>query len=117
MKKKETKVTEIEVTEENFNEKVLKQSEKIPVVADFWAEWCLPCVMLSPTLEKLAREYQGKFILAKINVDENKKLAEKFEVMSIPSVKMFKNGKITNEFTGNQPESMIKEWLDNNLKK
>jgi putative thioredoxin len=112
MKKKET---EIEITEKNFNEKVIKQSKKIPVVVDFWAEWCMPCVMLGPLLGKLAEEYKGKFILAKINVDENPQLAEKFEVMSIPSVKMFKNGEITNEFTGNQPESTIKEWLDSNL--
>ncbi|MEM4270708.1 MAG: thioredoxin [Candidatus Pacearchaeota archaeon] len=106
---------EVEVTEKNFNEKVIKQSEKIPVVADFWAEWCMPCVMLSPTLSRLAEEYKGKFILAKVNVDENKNLAEKFEVASIPSVKMFKKGKVISSFVGNRPENMIKEWLDSNL--
>jgi putative thioredoxin len=106
---------EVEVTEKNFNETVIKKSEKVPVVVDFWAEWCMPCVMLSPSLEKVAREYNGKFILAKINVDENQKLAEKYNVMSIPSVKLFKKGKITNEFVGNQSESMIKEWLDKSL--
>jgi len=112
MKKKEI---EVEVTEKNFNEKVNKQSEKIPVVVDFWAEWCMPCVMLSPILEKIAKEYKRKFILAKINVDENPGLSEKFNVMSIPSVKLFKNGKVASEFTGNQPESVIKDWLGSNL--
>lgn len=109
------KEVEVEVTEKNFNEVVIKQSEKVSVLVDFWAEWCMPCVMLSPSLEKVAREYNGKFILAKINVDENPKLSEKYNVMSIPSVKLFKKGKITNEFVGNQSESMIKEWLDKSL--
>jgi putative thioredoxin len=109
------KEIEIEVTEKSFNDKVIKQSKKVPVLVDFWAEWCMPCVMLSPSLEKVAKEYKGKFILAKINVDENPKLSEKYKVMSIPSVKLFKNGKIVHEFTGNLPESSIKEWLDVSL--
>ena len=105
----------IEITEKNFDEKVIEQSQKVPVVADFFAEWCMPCVMLGPVLGKVAKDYKGKFILAKINVEENKKLAEKYRVMSIPSVKLFKNGEIVDSFAGNLPESAIKEWIDKNL--
>ena len=108
--------TEIEVNDSNFQEKVIEQSAKIPVVVDFWAQWCMPCLVLSPTLERLAKEYDGKFILAKANVDETKVAAQKYEIMSIPNVKMFKNGKIVDEFVGSLPEPMVKEWLNKNIK-
>ena len=107
---------EIEVNEENFESEVIEKSKKVPVVVDFWAVWCMPCVMLGPTLEKLAKEYNGKFILAKLNVDENRNISQKYGIMSIPSVKMFKNGKVVDEFVGALPEPMVKEWLDRNLK-
>ncbi|MBU5575086.1 MAG: thioredoxin [Candidatus Aenigmatarchaeota archaeon] len=107
---------EIEVTDENFNEKVIEQSKKIPILADFYADWCGPCNLLKPILEKIAKEYKGKFILAKINIDKCILTTEKYNIMSVPSVKLFKNGKIINEFIGLMPEEKIKEWLNKNLR-
>jgi len=109
--------TEIEVDDNNFEELVIEQSKKIPVVVDFWATWCMPCLMISPILEKLAKEYKGKFILAKLNVDNSPITAGKYGVMSIPNVKMFKNGKVTDEFIGAVPEPVARKWLDKNLGK
>ena len=108
--------TKIEVTDNDFQEKVIELSEKIPVVVDFWAVWCTPCLLLGPVLEKLADEYNGKFILAKVNVDQSPVTSQKYGIMSIPSVKMFKNGKIADEFVGALPEPAVRQWLDKNLK-
>ncbi len=72
-------------------------------------------MMLGPTLEKIATEYEGKFILAKASTDDNQSAASKFGVMSIPSVKLFKNGEVVDEFVGAQPEATIKQWLDQKL--
>ena len=107
--------TEIEVNDNSFNEMVVEQSKKVPIVVDFWATWCMPCLMLSPALERFAEEYKGKFILAKVNVDEARTAAQKYGIMSIPNVKMFKDGKVADEFIGAIPESQVKEWLDKNL--
>lgn len=107
--------TEIEANDADFQEQVIEQSKQVPVLVDFWAQWCGPCVMLSPLLEKLAKDYNGKFILAKVNVDEARAAAQTYGIMSIPSVKLFKNGQIVAEFVGVQPETMIKEWLDRNI--
>ena len=109
--------TEIEVNDNSFNEMVIEQSKKVPIVVDFWATWCMPCLMLSPALEKFAEEYQGKFILAKVNVGEARAVAQKYSIMSIPCVKMFKNGEVTDEFIGAIPEPMVKNWIDKNLNK
>ena len=108
--------TEIEVKDADFNEKVIEASKSKPIVVDFWAPWCGPCNMLSPVLEKFAKEYKGKFILAKVNVDEARTTAQNYGVMSIPCVKLFKNGEVADEFIGAIPESDVKEWLDKNLK-
>ena len=105
----------INVTDQDFQEKVIEKSEEIPIVVDFWAAWCMPCLMLSPALEKFAEEYKGKFTLVKVNVEQAPETSRKYAVMSIPSVKMFKNGEITDEFVGAIPESNIKEWLNKNL--
>ncbi len=107
--------TEIEVSKDNFQERVVKQSSNVPVVVDFWAPWCAPCLRLAPTMEKLAREYEGKFILAKVNLDDNREMALKYGIMSIPTVKMFKNGEVVNEFMGAQSEPAVREWLNKNL--
>ncbi len=109
------KETIIDVNEPDFQEKVIERSKETPVVVDFWAPWCQPCLFLSPTLEKLAKEYDGKFILAKINVDQNRFIAQRYGIMSIPSVKMFKKGEIVGEFLGAMPEPHVRGWLDKNL--
>ncbi|MFH0876340.1 MAG: thioredoxin [archaeon] len=106
---------EIEVNDENFEKEVIEKSREIPVVVDFWAPWCVPCQALSPVLEALAEEYCGKFILAKINVEEHKGKAREFKIMSIPCIKMFKNGIFADEFIGVMPEEKVKMWLDKNL--
>lgn len=109
------KMTEITVNDSNFEENVIKKSFKTPVVVDFGALWCGPCRMLEPILEKFAKEYNGNFILAKANVDENPDSSQQYKVMGIPAVKMFKNGEIVDEFTGALPENSVKQWLDKNL--
>ena len=106
---------EIEVNDANFQQEVIEKSKEVPVVVDFWAVWCGPCVMISPILEKLAKEYEGKFILAKLNVDENPTVSRNYGIMSIPSIKMFKNGEVTDEFVGAMPEPIVRQWLEKNL--
>jgi putative thioredoxin len=111
----ENKEVEIEAADEDFKEKVIEQSKTVPVVVDFFSDWCPPCQILGPILERLVKEYDGKFILAKVNVEGARQASEKYGVRSIPSVKMFKDGKIVDEFVGAIPESAVKEWLDKNL--
>ena len=104
---------EIDTSDETFEKDVIEQSNSKPVLVDFWASWCGPCVMLKPVLEKIASsdEFKDKFVLAKLNVEESKETASKYDIMSIPSVKLFKKGKVVDEFLGAQPEDKIKDWL------
>jgi putative thioredoxin len=102
----------IEVNEANFEQQVLLYSHQIPVLVDFWAEWCAPCRVIEPILEKLAIEADGDFRLAKVNVDQNPKLALRYNVRSIPVVKTFKDGLYTSEFVGAQPETYIRNYIN-----
>ena len=105
----------IETNDNDFAEKVIKQSMERPVVVDFWAPWCAPCLMLGPVLERLVDEYGEKFVLAKMNVDGSPQTARAYGIMSIPAVKMFKGGELSAEFVGAVPESAVRQWLDGNL--
>ncbi len=100
-----------DVSEADFDEKVVAASHKQPVVIDFWAPWCAPCKVLKPVLEKLANEFDGKVLLAKVNSDENPELSVRYGVRGIPAVKAMVGGEIVNEFTGALPEGAVRDWL------
>lgn len=101
-----------DVTVADFDQKVLAASHTVPVLVDFWADWCQPCRILKPILEKLAAEYGGRFILAKVNSDENQELSMRYGVRGIPAVKAFLGGELVDEFTGAQPEGKVREFVD-----
>jgi putative thioredoxin len=101
----------IDVTEETFNDDVALRSRTTPVIVDLWAEWCGPCKQLSPVLEKLANEAGGGWILARIDVDANPRLAQAFQAQSIPMVVAIIGGQMVDAFLGAMPEAQIKQWL------
>ena len=98
-------MAEIKITKRNFQKEVMESP--VPVLVDFWAPWCGPCRMLAPTLEEIAENSHGKFKVAKVNVDEEQELANNFRIMSIPTLLVFKDGKLTNRVTGLRPKEMI----------
>jgi thioredoxin 1 len=100
----------IEFTDQNFEAEVLKSD--VPVLVDFWAEWCMPCKMLTPTIEKLANDYQGKIKVGKVDTDSNRDTALKYSISNIPTVILFKGGEMSQRFVGLQPEKKFKEALD-----
>ena len=105
----------IDVTETNFVQEVIEASHKTPVLVDFWATWCEPCKSLMPALTKLADEYAGQFLLAKVEVDQEQNLATQFAVRSVPTVKMVVNGEIVDEFTGALPDAQIREFINKHI--
>ena len=105
----------VDLTEENYDLVVGEGSRERPVLVDFWASWCQPCQALMPLLARLAKEYGGKFILAKLNTEEQKQLAGQFGIRSIPTVKLFPNGQPVDEFMGALPEAEIRRFLDRHI--
>lgn len=106
-------MAELEITEANFEAEVLKS--ETPVLIDFWAEWCGPCKILSPTVEELSKEYEGKLRVGKVNVDEQGNLAMRYNVMSIPTLKFFKAGNIVGELVGAAPKSTIESEIKKHI--
>ena len=100
-----------DVTEETFNTDVAERSRTTPVIVDLWADWCGPCKQLSPLLEKLANEAAGAWVLAKIDVDANPRLAQAFQAQSIPMVVAIIGGQMVDAFLGAMPESQVRQWL------
>jgi thioredoxin 1 len=99
-----------EFTDQNFEAEVLKSDT--PVLVDFWAEWCMPCRMLTPTIEKIAKDYAGKVKVGKLDTDANRDVAIKYSISAIPTVILFRNGEVAQKFVGLRQERDFKEALD-----
>ncbi len=100
-------------TDSNFNEEVV--SSELPALVDFWAEWCAPCKSIAPTVEELAGEYQDKIKIGKLNVDENPKTATQFGIRGIPTLLLFKEGKVIQQLVGVKSKNEIQKVLDDNM--
>ncbi|PRX37214.1 thioredoxin [Meinhardsimonia xiamenensis] len=103
----------VEVTDETFDAEV--RNSDIPVVVDFWAEWCGPCKMIGPALEELSEEYAGKVKIAKVNVDENPNSPAQLGVRGIPALFLFKNGQVVSNKVGAAPKAALEEWIKSSL--
>jgi thioredoxin 1 len=95
----------VEVTDANFDAEVIKS--EVPVIVDFWAEWCAPCRMVTPLLEEIARDYAGRIKVAKLNVDDNREIATRFDIMSIPTVLLFREGEPVKQVVGALPKDLL----------
>jgi putative thioredoxin len=105
----------LDVTVETFQKEVVERSRRTPVLIDFWATWCGPCKTLGPVLEKLAREFAGAFTLAKVDIDRNQELADVFQIQSVPTVLLLKDGRLADGFAGALPEAQIRKFLELHL--
>lgn len=103
----------ITFTDSNFKSEVLDSN--IPVLVDFWAEWCGPCRMVGPIVEKLAKDYSGKVKIGKLNVDDNAETPSQYGIQGIPTILLFKNGQLANQIVGYQPEDKLKTAIDSIL--
>ncbi len=101
---------EIEITDANFDNEVIKSSK--PVMLDVWAPWCDPCLKLGPVIDELAGEYSGKVKVGKLNTDKNSTVASNYNVLSIPTILFFKDGKVMNQLVGVQSKAELKKYLD-----
>ncbi len=106
-------MSEVILNESNFDTEVL--ASNLPVMVDFWAVWCGPCKVLSPIVEEISKDYQGKLKVGKVNVDENNNLAMRYGVMSIPTLKFFKGGKMVGEIIGAAPKSSLEAEIKKHL--
>jgi len=102
-------MSEVTFTQDNFEAEALKSD--VPVLVDFYADWCGPCQMMAPVIEELAKEYEGKWKIGKCNVDENPELAGKYEVQSIPTILFIKDGEVVDKMMGAQTKEALKEKL------
>lgn len=105
----------IEINESNFETEVLVRSHEMPVLVDFWADWCAPCKSLMPVLDKLYTDYQGQLQIVKINTDEQRSLAEVNGIRSLPTLRLYRDGEVVEEVMGAQPESVLRELIDPHL--
>lgn len=113
--KENDRPVKITATDRDFEEKVIEKSKKMLVAVDFWAQWCMPCLMLGPILEEIMGGLKGKALLAKVNVDESPRISQKYMIRSIPAVKFFRNGKVIDEFVGALPEPSVRKYFQRNL--
>jgi putative thioredoxin len=102
----------LEVTDTDFQQRVLERSSELPVLVDFWADWCQPCHMLAPVIEEAVAAHEGKIELVKLDVDANQETAARYGVRSLPTVKAFRDGRVTTEFTGAQPPAAVERFID-----